>query len=185
MILEVAQQTLAERGHGALTLREVARGAGMRLGNLQYYYPTREHLLKDLLRSIFVSYTRRLAGIATDASLSPRERLSATIGFLLEDIKDPRTNLVFFELWSLAQRNAYAAELLDQRYREYCGHLEDMIASISPDMPAEKRARRAALIAFQIEGLMIPLGAAMPRHMELTGIEDECVAQAQTLASWP
>jgi AcrR family transcriptional regulator len=184
-ILDVARQVLAEHGHGALTLREVARGAGMRLGNLQYYYPTREHLLNDLLRSIFASYATKLAGIATNASLSPRERLSATVSFLLDDIKDPHTNLVFFEIWSLAQRNAYAAKLLGQRYREYRCHLEDMIAAISPDMPIEKRAQRAALIAFQIEGLMVLLGAAMPRHVELAGVEEECAEQAQRLASWP
>jgi AcrR family transcriptional regulator len=185
LILEVALQVLAEHGHGELTLREVARGAGMRLSNLQYYYPSRDHLLNDLLRFIFENYTRKLEEIASDASLSPRQRLSATVDYLVEDNKTSRTNLIFFEIWSLAQRNPYAAELLDRRYTEYCRHLEGMIAAISPDMPAEKRVQRAALIAFQIEGLMVLLGAAMPRHAALVGIEEECAAQAQRLASWP
>lgn len=184
-ILETAKHVLATRGHGELTLREVARRAGMSLGNLHYYYPTRDLLLRDLLRFIFEHYNAWLGQISADKSRLPRQRLTATVGYLIEDIKSPLTNFIFFEIWSPAQRDTCAAQLLDRMYAGYCRNFEELIAAISPKMPANKRAQRAALIAFQIEGLMVLLSSAMPRHDYLNDLEEECAQQAQRLASWP
>jgi hypothetical protein len=49
-------------------------------------------------------------------------------------------------------------------------------------MAADTRALRAALITTQIEGLMILVGPRKPKHRELDGIEDEALAQIETMA---
>jgi hypothetical protein len=48
-----------------------------------------------------------------------------------------------------------------------------------------RRTTRAALMATQIEGLMILLAKGRPRHRYLVGIENECVAQLLRLAKQP
>ncbi len=48
-ILDTSVFLLAAEGSGALALRRVATEAGIALGNVQYYYPTRGHLVRALL----------------------------------------------------------------------------------------------------------------------------------------
>jgi AcrR family transcriptional regulator len=52
-ILETAREILAIEGFERFVLREIAKRADMRLGNLQYYFPTRDDLLETVIRTEF------------------------------------------------------------------------------------------------------------------------------------
>ncbi len=52
-ILEIATTMLAEEGLEHFVLREIAKRAQLRLGNLQYYFPTRDDLLEAVIRAEF------------------------------------------------------------------------------------------------------------------------------------
>lgn len=49
-ILATAREALAQSGLERFVMRAVAEGAGVKLGNLQYYFPTREDLLEAVIR---------------------------------------------------------------------------------------------------------------------------------------
>lgn len=70
-------------------------------------------------------------------------------------------------------------------YVHHVRNVEGMIAAIGPEMPPEPRAQRAALIATRIEGPMVLLAAAMPRHPCLAGLGDVRVERILRLATWP
>ena len=53
-ILDAAERLLVDEGHAALSLRGVAQRAGIRLGNLQYYFATREEIVRSCTEA-FVS----------------------------------------------------------------------------------------------------------------------------------
>lgn len=59
-ILEVASEILATEGLERFILREIAKRADMQLGNLQYYFPTRDALLEAVIR---VEFEHNLAAI--------------------------------------------------------------------------------------------------------------------------
>lgn len=183
-ILMAARELLAEEGYGGLTLRAVARRVGMRLANLQYYYATREQLLEGLLHFIVYSYDDAYARLWEGKDQTPTARLGALLEYLMQDVGNATSNRLFFEIWALTQRNEYAARLVDWAYSYHRSILERLIAAVSPDMPPAVRSHRAALIAAQIDGLMIQLAAAMPRHPEFAGVEEECMRQFLRLASW-
>jgi AcrR family transcriptional regulator len=184
-ILHAARSIFAAGGYAELTLREVARASGMYLANVQHYYGTREDLLVGLVRFIVDEYDTRYRDFVAQGAPSPRDFFVRVLRYLLDDIKDPTTSRIFFELWSLAQRHPQVTALVDWMYVHHCRNIEGMIAAISPEMPSAERGRRAALIATQIEGLMVLLAARMPRHEHLAGIEEACVEQALRLAAWP
>lgn len=184
-ILRAARTILAAGGYSELTLREVARASGMYLANVQHYYGTREDLLVGLVRFIVDEYDTRYREFVAQGESSPLGFFVRVLRYLLDDIKDPTTSRIFFELWSLAQRHPRVTALVDWMYVHHCRNIEGMIAAISPAMPPAERGRRAALIAAQVEGLMVLLAAPMPRHEHLAGIEDACVEQALRLAAWP
>lgn len=54
-IVEVAHQILAAEGLERFVLREIAKRAGMQLGNLQYYFATREDLLEAVIEVEFAN----------------------------------------------------------------------------------------------------------------------------------
>jgi AcrR family transcriptional regulator len=48
LIREVALTSFRERGFDATTMRQVAKDAGVSLGNAYYYFPTKTHLVQEL-----------------------------------------------------------------------------------------------------------------------------------------
>ena len=52
-ILDMARDVLATEGLDRFALRDIAKRAGMRLGNLQYYFPTRDDLLEAVIQGEF------------------------------------------------------------------------------------------------------------------------------------
>ena len=62
-ILETARDVLATEGLDRFTLRDIAKRADMRLGNLQYYFPTRDDLLEAVIQSEFEDNLRAMRGL--------------------------------------------------------------------------------------------------------------------------
>ena len=94
-IMEACRTVLIDKGYTQFSLRSVAREAGMHLSNLQYYFRTREELIKGLIdynsQSYLETYTERFAALPTQ----PRPRFLAVIDYLIEDIRDPLTRRFF------------------------------------------------------------------------------------------
>lgn len=71
-ILEAAMDVLIEHGYSAITLREIARRCGIRVGAVSYYYDSREALIRDLVEAIIGPYVDEF-----DAIRQARERPAA------------------------------------------------------------------------------------------------------------
>ena len=107
---------------------------------------------------------------------SPRDHLAAAIRTLLADAKKAETEKLFVEIWSLATRDPMLCEIFDRMYTHHRENLGLLIAAANPALSFRQVKLRAALVAMQIEGLMLLISEAKPRHVELEGIEEECVA---------
>ncbi|MFJ6934864.1 TetR family transcriptional regulator [Streptomyces sp. NPDC101132] len=66
-VLDAAEGILSASGGSELTLRAVADAAGVRLGHLQYYFPSRADLLAALLDRILTAALHRVAALASPA----------------------------------------------------------------------------------------------------------------------
>jgi hypothetical protein len=89
---------------------------------------------------------------------------------------------LLLEMWAMANRSLAVSKMMDTFYGRLRDSIDGMIADLNPKMAADTRALRAALITTQIEGLMILVGPRKPKHRELDGIEDEALAQIETMA---
>jgi AcrR family transcriptional regulator len=77
-ILEATLRLVADQGAAAVRLRDVARAAGVSVGSLQYYFDSRD----ELVRAAFDQHARdvvELVALAGDASATPPARLAAVI----------------------------------------------------------------------------------------------------------
>ncbi|WP_041528278.1 TetR/AcrR family transcriptional regulator [Paracoccus aminophilus] len=182
-ILEAARIILVEKGYSELTLREVSRAANVRLGNLQYYYPTRDALLEDLFKLISSAYEQRLEEIKFESEAAPQEKFSMMINFLFGDSLERSVSRLFFDIWALSQRADHVATQVAKMYGRLQARIEDIIEELSPEMPAETREERAACVLFFLEGNMVRMNVRGDRPS--FDPDSELAKAIWKLAIWP
>ncbi|MET7572329.1 TetR/AcrR family transcriptional regulator [Streptomyces sp. NPDC005492] len=76
-LVDVGVELVAGEGAQALTLREIARRAGVSHGAPRRYFPTHLELLSAIARRGFAELGERAAGVIRDGTASPREQVAA------------------------------------------------------------------------------------------------------------
>ncbi|KUN22935.1 TetR family transcriptional regulator [Streptomyces antibioticus] len=75
-LVEVGVELVAREGAQALTLREIARRAGVSHGAPRRYFPTHLELLSAIARRGFGELAERVAAVDGDGTATPRARLT-------------------------------------------------------------------------------------------------------------
>ncbi|MFJ9381275.1 TetR/AcrR family transcriptional regulator [Streptomyces sp. NPDC101455] len=76
-LVDVGVELVAQEGAQALTLREIARRAGVSHGAPRRYFPTHLELLSAIARRGFAELGERAKGAIADGTASPRAQLTA------------------------------------------------------------------------------------------------------------
>ena len=58
LLLEAADRCLRTRGLNQLNIRDIAREAGVSLGSVHYYFPSKQHILTEL----YQGFVKRMSG---------------------------------------------------------------------------------------------------------------------------
>lgn len=82
LILNAAENVFAEAGFGGATMQLIADLAGLPKANLHYYFPTKEALYRQVVRTIFQDWLR--AADVFDAAPGPVEGIGAYIDAKME-----------------------------------------------------------------------------------------------------
>lgn|GEM_PF-6468068 len=109
-ILACAEALFRERGYNGVSMRDIADSAGIRVGNLTYYYPRKEQLVE----AIFASHSRRML---TPERLETPEEFEAYFRHLLGVQR--RTAFYFDSYIQLSQTSDYF-------YRVQCGRMAEL-----------------------------------------------------------
>lgn len=155
-ILHAARGLLAAEGYAGLSMRKVASEVGMSLSNVQHYYQSKDALLEALLLYTMELFQKKMDSIsAAMISATPIDRFLSTCDMFLEEITDPVTHAIFFELWALASRNAFASGLMNKMLGRERKALFLMIRGLNPAIGDAEYMQRAIMMVAQIEGLML------------------------------
>ncbi|MFJ7417057.1 TetR/AcrR family transcriptional regulator [Streptomyces uncialis] len=149
-LLDAAETVLLASGYPELSMRAVATAAGVRLGHLQYYFPTRPDLVAALLDRVLRRSLVRLDPLLAAAP----ETLDATglVRALLADQDDPALVRLFTELWALAALDETVATAVRAFYHDYRERLTEHIRRHRPTLPDADRRARAEVFIMLIEG---------------------------------
>jgi AcrR family transcriptional regulator len=161
-ILSAALDVLIEQGYGAITFREIARRCGLRVGAVNYYYRTRNELIRELIESVISPYLKVVDSIFSDPKMDAEQRFLAVLTLMLEDLDTKKTTHVFPELWALSNRNEFVAEQIEQLYRREHEVFERLIRDVNPALSAAERNAVALFISSSIEGLTLFIGHGKP-----------------------
>lgn len=155
-ILHAGRTLLAADGYAGLSMRRVAAEVGMSLSNVQHYYQSKDALLEALLLYTMDLFQKKIDAISEAMKHAPPlDRFLTTCDMFLEEITDPVTHAIFFELWSLASRNEFASRLMDKMLARERKALFNLARGLNPAIDDEETMQRAILMVAQIEGLML------------------------------
>jgi AcrR family transcriptional regulator len=151
-LLDAAEKILFESGYGELTMRAVAATAQMRLGHVQYYFPSRTDLIATVLRRALDRSLDRLTPMFADAATHTPPDTEGLIRQLLAEHDDPRLVRVYAELWALAGRDEAVAAVTRTFYNDYEDHVAGFIRARNPALSDTACRARARVFTLLIEG---------------------------------
>ncbi|PBC76941.1 TetR family transcriptional regulator [Streptomyces sp. TLI_235] len=144
-LIEAGVELLAAEGVQALTLREIARRAGVSHGAPRRYFPTHLELLSAIARRGFAELAARTAATAgADEEADPRQRLTALCRVYLDFA---RTDRGMFELMFRHDLLASGRLGLRETSLPLFGMLVDLVARARPRTGAAPEIAAAALWA--------------------------------------
>lgn len=186
-ILQAARKVLIEEGYGRFSMRQVAKCAGIHLKTLQHHFGNKKELLSEAMNyTLDEHYLAMYDEIDGGVShLEPEKALSWVIEFLIEDCREMETDLFFLEFWALAARDPDACEALDNFYIRHRHLVANLVARANTGLSERTVQLRAAVIAEQIEGMVLFIGHNKPKHPELEGLEEEVHRQIMGYALAP
>lgn len=182
-ILRAALILLIEEGYRAMSMRRVAAMCGLKLGNLTYYYPSREDLVRDLLESVVRAYESVFETIREDAGLPPERRLAELCRILLEDIRTKKTTRIFPELWALSNHDRFVQERVNELYARARASFVEIISEIRPDLRPEHHQVLALFLSASMEGTTIFAGHGKPFEPHMPWLENLAIKSFIDLVS--
>jgi len=148
-ILSVALDILASEGHANLTLEGVAKQIGIRKGNLQYYFPSRAHLLRGALAEQIKQNRGNWSRLYETKSSSPIAKLKQLIRYELEINGDTKFVAQVRERRALETRDETARALTNQWYEWVTEKYANLIAEMRPDLD-DKNCHQLAIIIYSM-----------------------------------
>jgi AcrR family transcriptional regulator len=173
-ILDAAIKLMIDEGYHNLSMRGVAQHAGIRLGNLQHYFPTKNALLQAMLDRVIDSYIDRFNSVR-GAHDDPEREFRAIVSTVIGDLNKRRTTVFFTELWSLSNHERAVTSAMDQMYERYRHILADIIVRLNPALSAQQIRRLALFISASIEGHTVFIGYRKPWIADTAAISEMAI----------
>jgi AcrR family transcriptional regulator len=150
-IIEAARQRLIEKGTEGLVLRDISSELGITHGNLQYYFATKNDLLKAIFDEEVQEYTSALnESMASSSDAS--DIVSEIVDSNLEVLGRPETR-IWRILWSMADQDADLAEILKQENEFFEATLRAKLEVVAPHLSKERLDTIAKLTRFIMDGI--------------------------------
>ena len=176
-IVDAARAMLLARGYDGLVLRELAESLDITLGNLQYYFPTREALALHVLGvegtrdALLIEDRRRSDG--------PLENFRTSVRDMAVRYRGESGQLLLM-ITALAQHNAEFEQLYRTSYADFYPVFETLFRELNPGLAALEVAARARIVNALVEGSAFQTAVG-----DLDAYLDRVVAEAEAIALAP
>ncbi|MFT4824530.1 MAG: AcrR family transcriptional regulator [Halioglobus sp.] len=133
-ILQAAIEIIEDEGYGSLSMRALARAAGMKLGALQYHFRTWDDLLRALVDYIAEHIRQEFESRKLQDGSSSVAEIAA---FMLDDSTEAGMlgDRLWPQLWAMEQTEPLVSDLLEEVYAEYLEILEKAMEAAGVESP--------------------------------------------------
>ena len=171
MIVAVAGKVLVESGYAGLTLKRVADAAGVSVGNLNYYFRTKESLVEALIEHVLTDFSSRFEDIVRHKVADGSNTFSALLQWAMDGSCTPQYSRLARELWAMASHNKSVAAAMDHYYDQ---SIAAAMARLAGPNDAHRRGELAALVALTCiiaEGASAVFGRRGRRHPQYDAVK--------------
>ncbi|WP_016907289.1 TetR/AcrR family transcriptional regulator [Streptomyces xiaopingdaonensis] len=152
-ILDATLTLLSRHGISGVSMRAVARQAGVALGLVNYHYDDKTTLISAALRRI---EEQDVALVEPDPSKSPEENLRSALRRIADaEFLTTEYLSLRLQLWALAQAHADFGEINTAAQKRYRKALTALIRAARPDLSGAEAGRRATDIDIVQNGLWL------------------------------
>lgn len=152
-IIDAARQVFQDDGYAGFATRRVADRVGITLGNLQYYFRTKEELLRTALLAYVSQVIEDYTTIANRPGIGAGQRCTALINRIFQNINETDLPKFMVEIEAFSSHEPYAAELLNDMQAQFRGIFAKLLSELHPALTSEACLLRAAVIVAQMEGM--------------------------------
>lgn len=158
-LVEAALESLAERGLGAVSVRDVAARAGVSPGLLRHHFGSFGNLLNEAYRHATNRVDSALDGALAAAGDDPQARMDAfLIASFAPSIVDRDLLSAWLGFWGLVRSDAVAAGVHAETYAAYRARIERLLTALAQARGVRIDARAGALgLTAMLDGLWLEL----------------------------
>tara|TARA_R110001592_G_scaffold190887_1_gene436943 strand:- start:20482 stop:21114 length:633 start_codon:yes stop_codon:yes gene_type:complete len=153
-ILSAVRELLIQDGYKRLTMQKVADKAGIAVGHVQHYFPTKKILLQNMFQFVSDEYIKQynliLEKLSTD---QPEESLKAIVDYILGGVSNENVRAFSFEFWALSIRYPDGKTTMATINAHHQEVLAKLIHQISPGRDKELCGLRSIQAASLLDGL--------------------------------
>ncbi|WP_145106160.1 TetR/AcrR family transcriptional regulator [Cereibacter sediminicola] len=147
-ILDQIRGTFAEKGFDGASMQDLARAAGMSVGNFYRYFPSKAAIVEAIVRRDLESVERDFAAVVS--SETPMARLREILRYRIEVKLCEEDAPLWAEITAMAHRNAEIGAVCDRMEAEIRAAFLGIFARVTGLPPAEAERRFAAHAAFLV-----------------------------------
>ena len=178
-----ARRMLLDEGYAGVSLRRIATKLGMSIGNLQYYFPTKD----DLVESVIIGETQKPIDLLGDVAWSPNDApksIRQAVGSLMQYYAG-EAGRFYAIMESLALHDDRYAKLKADGYAQVVRHIEQLIGLVAPDQSNDRAAGLARVLVALIDGASLQVQFARTETDSLDAlIVDVSSAIEHLLENW-
>lgn len=183
-LIEATIDSLSKRGYADTTMADVADGAGLSRGIVNFHFESKENLLVATLQYMAEEYAAHWRGALDKAGPDPAARLSALVAADFDRAVCNRRKLAAWcAFWGEAKSRPTYQALCGARDEVYQQTITDLCAALIGDGGYALDARQTALaLDAMLEGLWLRL---MMRGEDMTREKAHQAAKAMLAALFP
>ena len=152
-ILDAVLSLLAQQGIAGVSMRAVAREAGVALGLMNYHFEDKTSLIRAALHRM---EEQDLAMVDPDPALAPEDRLLTVLRRVAEpELLTTEYLSLRLQLWALARAHPDFEQINTTAQKRYRSRLATLIRAARPDLSSTECARRAADIDVVQNGIWL------------------------------
>ncbi|MEM7774255.1 MAG: TetR/AcrR family transcriptional regulator [Pseudomonadota bacterium] len=180
-----ARRMLLDEGYAGVSLRKISAQLGISIGNLQYYFSTKDALVEAVITGEThkpIDMLRDISWNPDDVGPSIREAVASLMRYYAGE-----AGRFYVIMESLALHDPRYADLKADGYAYILGHVEQLVCRMAPHLGGDRRARLAHVLVALIDGASLQVQCARGRadHDGIDAlIADVSTAIEKLLNSW-
>ncbi|QBF33385.1 TetR/AcrR family transcriptional regulator [Thalassococcus sp. S3] len=176
-----ARQMLLDQGYAGVSLRKIASQLGMSVGNLQYYFATKD----DLVEAVILGETQKPIELLGGVLWNPDDleaNVDHAVGSLMQYYASDAGRF-YAIMEALALHDPRYAKIKADGYAYVFSQIEQLIAVMSPDLPLRRRTGLAQVLVALIDGasLQVQFARGSARGDGLAALIDDVSKAIQHL----